>query len=618
MPNSNNENIQQVTCTKAGAAVLSSRWYLDNSNYKQRNGNKLTPYFSGQEVFAAIAESIKKAEKSIDIICWGFDPAMPIVREGNNWEWKETDSYGHHLIEAAKNNEEMKIRLLLWYTKSGNGVMENAPGLRASCIPFTSRKEAFIRHEIKSENGTKKTIKTISREHGSNDKTGNKAWSPEATAYSREWFEKIERGVYPNIEIVFRAISNLNNLVLKNEDPRRFGESFSLNFPSDHQKSLLVDYGTEKAHGYVMGHNSLTAYWDTVEMRHDEPLREAGLGPWHDFSIGIKGSALIDLNANFCESWDDNCQKNYIRKGYEKITESRKKPDMEKIMSEYCDSNGSSVQLVRTRPDKKVNGDKELEIRRAYFQVAENPRRYVLIVNQYLQYASWVKEIKQYYKKYLEKLGALNSESKPMLYVFAFTSQPEKTEMMFRTHQMANELGVSDQVGQGKNGDNELYRQDKDGNYHMTMKGALNGAEMKHTYEELKKNGIETVFCNLKTQVDGEPQDIYIHAKLMVIDDDFFTLGSANLNFRSMTVDSELNLLCDDEEVAYQFRKTLFDRYSGRKFGQPEKHKIMDEYFEMFKELTQENQDRMKNNKMVTGYVVPFSDGRSVTGARKA
>lgn len=85
-----------------------------------------------------------------------------------------------------------------------------------------------------------------------------------------------------------------------------------------------------------------------------------------------------------------------------------------------------------------------------------------------------------------------------------------------------------------------------------------------------------------------------------------------------MTVDSELNLLCDDEEVAYQFRKTLFDRYSGRKFGQPEKHKIMDEYFEMFKELTQENQDRMKNNKMVTGYVVPFSDGRSVTGARKA
>jgi len=160
MPNSNNENIQQVTCTKAGAAVLSSRWYLDNSNYKQRNGNKLTPYFSGQEVFAAIAKSIKEAKQSIDIVCWGFDPAMPIVREGNNWEWKKTDSYGHHLIEAATGSNQVKIRLLLWYTKSGNGVMENAPGLPASCIPFFSRKEAFIRNEIKLEDGTIKTIKT--------------------------------------------------------------------------------------------------------------------------------------------------------------------------------------------------------------------------------------------------------------------------------------------------------------------------------------------------------------------------------------------------------------------------------------------------------------------------
>ena len=631
MAKANNQNIQKVTCTKAGAAVLSSRWYLDNSNYKQRNGNKLTPYFSGQEVFAAIAKSINEAQKSIDIVCWGFDPAMPIVREGSNWEWKETDSYGHHLIKAATRRGQVKIRLLLWYTQSGNGVMENAPGLPASCIPFFSRKEAFIRNEIKLEDGTIKTIKTIktiSRENGSNDKTGSRAWSPEATAYSRKWFEKIERGDYPNIEVVFREMSNLNNLVLKNEDPRSFGESLSLNVSSDHQKSLLVDYGEEQAHGYVMGHNSLTAYWDTVEMRHDEPLREAGLAPWHDFSIGIKGSALIDLNANFCESWDDNCEKNYIRKGYEKITESRKGYEKitesrtdektEKKMNEYCDSNGSSVQLVRTRPDKKVNGDKELEIRRAYFQVAENPRRYVLIVNQYFQYASWVREVKQYYKKYLEKLGALNSESKPMLYVFAFTAQPEKTEMMFRTHQMANELGVSDQVGQGKNGDNELYRQDKDGNYHMTMKGALNGAEMKHTYEELKKNGIETVFCNLKTQVDGEPQDIYIHAKLMVIDDDFFTLGSANLNFRSMTVDSELNLLCDDERVAYQFRKTLLERYNGGLFWQPVEHATMDVYFGKFKNLIEWNQENMRNKRRIIGHAVPFLDERSVTGSRRA
>ncbi|MDB4946314.1 MAG: Phospholipase D/Transphosphatidylase [Labilithrix sp.] len=41
---------------------------------------------------------------------------------------------------------------------------------------------------------------------------------------------------------------------------------------------------------------------------------------------------------------------------------------------------------------------------------------------------------------------------------------------------------------------------------------------------------------------DGaEGQFVYIHAKLMIVDDRFFTMGSANLANRSMTVDSEIN-----------------------------------------------------------------------------
>jgi len=42
---------------------------------------------------------------------------------------------------------------------------------------------------------------------------------------------------------------------------------------------------------------------------------------------------------------------------------------------------------------------------------------------------------------------------------------------------------------------------------------------------------------------DGTTPDafVYIHAKLMIVDDVFFTMGSANLANRSMTVDSEIN-----------------------------------------------------------------------------
>jgi phosphatidylserine/phosphatidylglycerophosphate/cardiolipin synthase-like enzyme len=42
------------------------------------------------------------------------------------------------------------------------------------------------------------------------------------------------------------------------------------------------------------------------------------------------------------------------------------------------------------------------------------------------------------------------------------------------------------------------------------------------------------------TQDDGEPLYVYIHAKLMIVDDRRFIVGSANLTNRSMTIDSEI------------------------------------------------------------------------------
>jgi phospholipase D1/2 len=49
---------------------------------------------------------------------------------------------------------------------------------------------------------------------------------------------------------------------------------------------------------------------------------------------------------------------------------------------------------------------------------------------------------------------------------------------------------------------------------------------------------------------DGQepPRATYIHSKLMIVDDRFLTVGSANLTNRSCVVDSELNLSVEDDE----------------------------------------------------------------------
>lgn len=57
---------------------------------------------------------------------------------------------------------------------------------------------------------------------------------------------------------------------------------------------------------------------------------------------------------------------------------------------------------------------------------------------------------------------------------------------------------------------------------------------------------------------DGSDHFVYIHSKLLIVDDRRLTLGSANLNNRSMTLDSEINVAWetddDDDEVAAAVR----------------------------------------------------------------
>ena len=57
--------------------------------------------------------------------------------------------------------------------------------------------------------------------------------------------------------------------------------------------------------------------------------------------------------------------------------------------------------------------------------------------------------------------------------------------------------------------------------------------------------------------------DVYVHSKLMIVDDVFTTLGSANINTRSMQVDSELNICIEDPAVTRPLREHLFGMHTA-------------------------------------------------------
>lgn len=92
----------------------------------------------------------------------------------------------------------------------------------------------------------------------------------------------------------------------------------------------------------------------------------------------------------------------------------------------------------------------------------------------------------------------------------------------------------------------------------------------------------------------GQPwMPVYIHSKLMIVDDVYTTHGSANINTRSMMVDSELNICHEHPEFSQPLRRRLWDLHT-KGFG------VQDEPSDAFKawgEIIKRNKD-FQNSKL--------------------
>ncbi|WP_122240033.1 phospholipase D-like domain-containing protein, partial [Pseudomonas syringae] len=63
---------------------------------------------------------------------------------------------------------------------------------------------------------------------------------------------------------------------------------------------------------------------------------------------------------------------------------------------------------------------------------------------------------------------------------------------------------------------------------------------------------------------------VYIHSKLMIVDDVYTTQGSANINTRSMMVDSELNICHEHADITQQLRRRLWNLHTNKIGAQDE------------------------------------------------
>ena len=140
---------------------------------------------------------------------------------------------------------------------------------------------------------------------------------------------------------------------------------------------------------------------------------------------------------------------------------------------------------------------------------------------------------------------------------------------------------------------------------------ALPNLDQRLQDEEKKRNDLRQELKDLKDA--GNPidwVDVYIHAKLMIIDDTFMTVGSANINSRSMETDSELNIIHANYLISHPARKALWEMHTkSRSGGEVMDMDGMEKAYQAWKELMNKNKTRRLQEKSPVASLVEFFSG---------
>ena len=340
---------------------------------------------------------------------------------------------------------------------------------------------------------------------------------------------------------------------------------------SFHQKFIIVDIeNAARATAFIMGHNMMPNYWDQASMLSNNPKRnfyleitgvpgptQPGdgftyrahatdkLGPFLDVSTQIWGGGVADAYHSFERIWKKNG--------------GTLEPTYAEISGTNFAASAPGPKAGRSQVAATFHSEGEASIRQHYLKAISNANKYVFILNQYLR-------------------------------------DQELTDEIIAT---LKQRGVPDQ----KNITIIIISNDwEDG---IDDGGA---PQVGHDTAVLKKftdSRISVSYSKLITNAAAARRPIYIHSKVLLVDDVFYTIGSANYNDRSLRSDPELNIGAVDPPVAQDLRAELMNMVIGRAMNE-----LQDEPQDsepLWLERVNENKESFNSGqRLPNGTAVPF------------
>ncbi len=601
------EIVAPVSFQETDTVTLCAPWYVQESEYGPALAT-YKPLVNGLETFGVVHLAIAGATRSVDIICWGFQPSMYFIRTG-----EKQPCIGELLMQKAK--QGVKVRVLGWeapFNAAGVAGEANLPGKRG--LPIDDRKMQSA--------------------------------TDDQYAYDRKWFamcsiagipmplwRDLDRPAFASRGFsLFDRAEIIHQARYHSADPNLSASTLGVlgAAATHHQKTVLVDYeAPEHAVGFVMGHNTLDEYWDTDQhsaLKRDKASKPApnagprGDTPRQDISSQVAGPILEHLHHNFATAWFDATG--------EDLMTTRDAMALGKRLKCPPDQQRHFAQILRTQAQE---GRRDIET--LYLQAVNNATGFIYIENQYFRWPPLAEMIKK--AALAQTQGGRDPGKHGALHLFVITNVTDDGigKGTVNTHRMLDSLGradtmpkitqlqrieaakaqataqeqdlselIADQAmtfvshlltGPNSEMSEKALQKQRDAESAAAFRRAVLEGQIKAIEQEVLKPedipNLKVHICSLVApdSLPGNWMPVYIHSKLMIVDDVFTTHGSANINTRSMQVDSELNIAHEWASETQALRRRLWDLHTAKQ-GMQDDPKVA---FEAWQNIINRNND---------------------------
>jgi phosphatidylserine/phosphatidylglycerophosphate/cardiolipin synthase-like enzyme len=476
-------------------------------------GNNIFFTMDGEETFELIYGAISQAENSIHIAGYDLDPSLNFVRKGGiNTDKVGTGKFGTSIIDRNSRLSNSKSSMLIKREDVVDSKIPQQDQSITSSLPSSaeSGQDALFAISDSSRvwqypihrNSYKRFQELIIEKARGGAVVKIIVWQPRLPLRILPGAD--ERGLDGRAE----EVEVLNKLAKKYGIDQNLVVKIDNTSPTlssaHHEKIIVIDNKI----GFCGGFDLSRGKWDTSKHDYNDPRRDQYSEPWHDLHAKVQGPIVWDLAYHFNQRW-----AYYEVKDEKKIRAMNLKPA--KFMSEKGDT---KIVALRTWE----GNDKDGGILAWYANTIRKAKAIIYIENQFPFQNEFITRI----------LCKRLKEQKGLRVIIVGPMEPNLPGLI---GSILSKTSVNDV------------------NKHLKrIRDAGDSGKRVGTYSLLSQDK--------KTK---KLRQIYVHSKLLIVDDKWITIGSANTDKNGFKDSTEVNIGITSGQLSKELRTRLWCEHLG-------------------------------------------------------